>query len=141
MKQTELISVENIYKAKVRLKNVAIKTPLMYNQYYSEKYNCTIYLKREDLQVVRSYKIRGAYNRISTLEQTDQNPAVVCASAGNHAQGVAYSCQLLKVKATIFMPAPTPNQKVDQVKFFGKDFVEIILLGERYPRSPFTHDL
>lgn len=135
MKEQELISVENIYKAKVRLKNVAIKTPLMYNQYYSEKYNCTIYLKREDLQVVRSYKIRGAYNKMASLPKKDLKLGVVCASAGNHAQGVALACQKLKVKGKIYMPTTTPKQKIDKVNSFGKSYVEIILVGDTYDDS------
>lgn len=124
--------LEDIEKAQQRLKGVVAETPLMLNRNFSEKYKATILFKREDLQVVRSYKIRGAYNKISGLTKTEQERGVVCASAGNHAQGVAYSCQLLGVKATIFMPAPTPKQKVDQVRFFGREFVDVILLGDTF---------
>jgi threonine dehydratase len=105
---------------------------LLSNLSFSEKYDANIQFKREDLQVVRSYKIRGAYNRISQLVQTQKENGVVCASAGNHAQGVAYSCRMLEVNATIFMPAPTPKQKVDQVKFFGKNWVDVVLIGDTF---------
>ena len=91
--------------------------------------------KREDLQQVRSYKIRGAYNKISSLTKEETKNGIVCASAGNHAQGVALSCQILKIKGKIFMPAPTPNQKVEQVKMFGKEFVEVVLVGDTFDDS------
>jgi len=135
MKQSELISVENIYKAKVRLKNVATKTPLMYNQFYSEKYGANIYFKREDLQVVRSYKIRGAYNKMASLSKKELAKGVICASAGNHAQGVAFACQALKVAGKIYMPSTTPKQKIDKVKSFGSHFVEVILIGDTFDDS------
>jgi threonine dehydratase len=130
--KSKLISVENIYQAKVRLKNIAIHTPLMQNLNLSEIYGCNLYLKREDLQVVRSYKIRGAYNKMSTMSQDELKNGVVCASAGNHAQGVAYACRKLGVHGTIFMPSTTPGQKISKVKFFGKDKVEVILIGDTY---------
>jgi threonine dehydratase len=114
------------------LDGVAINTPLIFNQHLSEKYNAKIYLKREDLQVVRSYKIRGAYNKILSLYNAGIKTPVVCASAGNHAQGVAYSCNLLKIKGVIFMPTPTPKQKVDRVKMFGNGFIEIVLVGDTF---------
>lgn len=132
---TPLISIENIYKAKVRLKNIAIRTPLMSNLNWSEKYGCNMYFKREDLQVVRSYKIRGAYNKMCTLSQEALDKGIVCASAGNHAQGVALACKLLNVKGTIFMPSVTPKQKVSKVKFFGRENVEVVLTGDTYDAS------
>ena len=122
----------DIEKAAERLQGVVQRTPLLSNLSFSEKYEANIQFKREDLQVVRSYKIRGAYNRISQLSQTQKENGVVCASAGNHAQGVAYSCRMLEVNATIFMPAPTPKQKVDQVKFFGKSWVDVVLIGDTF---------
>jgi len=91
--------------------------------------------KREDLQQVRSYKIRGAYNKMSTLNDTEIENGIVCASAGNHAQGVALSCKLLKVKGTIFMPSPTPNQKIEQVKMFGENFINVVLVGDTFDDS------
>lgn len=122
----------DIEKAAERLQGVVQRTPLLSNLSFSEKYEANIQFKREDLQVVRSYKIRGAYNRISQLSSTQKENGVVCASAGNHAQGVAYSCRMLEVNATIFMPAPTPKQKVDQVKFFGKNWVDVVLIGDTF---------
>ncbi len=135
MKQPALISVENIYKAKVRLKNVATKTPLMYNHFYSEKYEANIYFKREDLQVVRSYKIRGAYNKMASLSKEELSKGVVCASAGNHAQGVAFACRALEVQGKIYMPCTTPKQKINKVKSFGRSFVEVILIGDTFDDS------
>src|SRR4051812_15356699 len=91
----------NFAEATERLKNVVYKTPLSYNQNLSRKYQCKVFLKREDLQVVRSYKIRGAYNMMSSLPVSQLEKGVVCASAGNHAQGFAYSCKLLNVKGVV----------------------------------------
>lgn len=127
-----LIDVENIYVASERLSKVITHTPLMYNHNLSEKYQAKIYLKREDLQVVRSYKIRGAYNKMKSLSEEDLAKGVVCASAGNHAQGVAYACNIMQVKGTIFMPTTTPAQKIKQVRMFGKQWVEIQLTGDTY---------
>ena len=132
---TGLITVENIYKAKVRLKKVVMHTPLMHNLYYSEKYKSQIYLKREDLQVVRSYKIRGAYNKMVSIPKKALGKGVICASAGNHAQGVAFACQALQVNGVIFMPTTTPQQKIKKVQSFGKDFVTIKLAGDTYDES------
>lgn len=128
----KLIPVENIINAAQRLKGVAYQTPFMYNINLSDQYQASIYLKREDLQVVRSYKIRGAYNKIRSLKPKQLTNGVVCASAGNHAQGVAYACHKLGIKGHIFMPNPTPKQKVKQVQMFGKDFVNIELIGDTY---------
>ncbi|HLO45849.1 MAG TPA: threonine ammonia-lyase IlvA [Leadbetterella sp.] len=129
------IELENIYTAASRLKHVALKTPLMYNQNLSEKYQANIYLKREDLQVVRSYKIRGAYNKMASMSAEDLAKGVVCASAGNHAQGVAYACQKMGVHGKIFMPTTTPAQKIKQVKMFGKEWIEVRLTGDTYDDS------
>lgn len=115
-----------------RLKPVVTSTPLNYNAGLSEKYGCEIYLKREDMQVVRSYKLRGAYNMISQLDANELANGVVCASAGNHAQGVAWSCKKLGVKGVIFMPEITPNQKVKQTYFHGGKNIEIILVGDTF---------
>ncbi|RZK33638.1 MAG: pyridoxal-phosphate dependent enzyme, partial [Pedobacter sp.] len=86
------------------LQGVVKRTPLEFNAGLSLKYNANIYLKREDLQIVRSYKLRGAYNKISALNADALKNGIVCASAGNHAQGVAYSCKKLGIKGVIFMP-------------------------------------
>jgi threonine dehydratase len=115
-----------------RLKNVVERTPLSFNANLSKKYQCNVYLKREDLQVVRSYKLRGAYNMMSSLSAEALKNGVVCASAGNHAQGFAYSCKKLNVKGVVFMPVVTPNQKISQTKMFGEEFIEIKLIGDTY---------
>lgn len=127
-----MISVENIYKAKVRLRTIVTHTPLLQNLNFSEIYDANISFKREDLQVVRSYKIRGAYNKISTLDSAFTANGVVCASAGNHAQGVALACRKLGVKGIVYMPNTTPKQKVNKVKFFGKESVEVVLTGDTF---------
>jgi threonine dehydratase len=123
---------EKIERAKINLTEVVLKTPLQLNTNLSEKYQATVYLKREDLQKVRSYKIRGAYNKISHLDAAQKTNGIVCASAGNHAQGVAYSCQLLQIQGKIYMPKTTPKQKIKQVQLFGKSFVEIVLIGDTF---------
>lgn len=111
---------------------VAERTPLQYSIRLSRQYECEVYLKREDLQRVRSYKIRGAFNKISSLGPTQLRTGVACASAGNHAQGVAFACHHLKVRGHIFMPEVTPRQKVDQTRLFGADWVTIHLAGDTY---------
>lgn len=127
-----LPDLDNIYLAADRLRGIAAHTPLQENLNLSERYGANIFLKREDLQVVRSYKIRGAYNKMAALPKEELDKGVVCASAGNHAQGLAYACRKLGVKGVIFMPTTTPNQKVKQVKLFGKEFVEVVLVGDTY---------
>jgi len=115
-----------------RLRKVVKHTPLTLSRTLTRQYNCQVYLKREDLQVVRSYKLRGAYNMMSRCAPEQLSRGVVCASAGNHAQGFAYSCKKLQVKGVIFMPIITPNQKVNQTRMFGEDWVEIVLVGDTY---------
>lgn len=130
--ERKLIPVENIINAAQRLKGVAHHTPFMHNINLSDRYEANIFLKREDLQVVRSYKLRGAYNKISSIQQDLLTNGVVCASAGNHAQGVAYACNKLGIQGYIFMPNPTPKQKVKQVQMFGKEHVQIELVGDTF---------
>ena len=119
-------------KAAERLRKVVNHTPLQYNAHLSQKYNCQVYLKREDLQIVRSYKLRGAYNMMSTLAPGLLEQGVVCASAGNHAQGFAYSCKKLQAHGVIFMPVITPKQKIVQTRMFGEDWIEIRLEGDTF---------
>lgn len=128
-------SLKDISKARLTIQEVVSPTPLTENIYLSELYESLILLKREDLQVVRSYKIRGAYNKIQSLPAAKIRKGVVCASAGNHAQGVAYSCKKLGIKGTIFMPATTPKQKTEQVRMFGNGCTDIILTGDTYDAS------
>ncbi|AUC82482.1 threonine ammonia-lyase [Lacinutrix sp. Bg11-31] len=131
-KTTYRPTLEAVEAAANKLKGIATVTPLMRNARYSKHFGANIFFKREDLQEVRSYKIRGSYNKISSLNATQIENEIVCASAGNHAQGVAISCKLLKIKGTIFMPSPTPNQKVEQVKMFGEDYVDVVLVGDTF---------
>lgn len=122
----------DINLAAKRLENIIRKTPLQYNPHLSQRFDCKIYLKREDLQVVRSYKLRGAYNMISSLSKEQLDRGVVCASAGNHAQGFAFSCRQLNIKGVVFMPVITPKQKVSQTKMFGNSNIEIKLVGDTF---------
>ncbi|WP_317196304.1 threonine ammonia-lyase [Hydrotalea lipotrueae] len=122
----------NYSEAYQKLKQVVAHTPLQYNQILSNQYNCQVYLKREDLQIVRSYKLRGAFNLLSSLSSEQLKKGVVCASAGNHAQGFAYSCKYLGIKGIVFMPIITPKQKIHQTKMFGEDAIEIKLTGDTF---------
>ena len=125
-------TILNFKDASLRLKNVVNRTPLTLNLNLSKKYQCNVFLKREDLQVVRSYKLRGAYNMMSSLPAAQLQRGVVCASAGNHAQGFAYSCKKLYTKGVVFMPVITPNQKITQTKMFGEDSITIKLVGDTF---------
>lgn len=124
--------LENVQIAQDNLRGVVKHTPLELNRRLSDKFNANVFLKREDLQVVRSYKLRGAYNKISRLTKPQRFHGVVCASAGNHAQGVAYACALLQIKGVIYMPITTPKQKISQVEVFGKGWCEIRLFGDTF---------
>ncbi|MFK3958991.1 threonine ammonia-lyase IlvA [Guptibacillus hwajinpoensis] len=132
------VQVEDIIIANQVLKEVVVHTPLQRNEILSDRYNCNVYLKREDLQSVRSFKIRGAYNLIQGLSMEEKANGIVCASAGNHAQGVAFSCKTLGIQGHIFMPATTPRQKISQVELFGGSFVEVILTGDTFDDSFLT---
>ena len=127
-----ILSAEGIIAAAHNMKSVVNRTPLHYNINLSKKYQCNVFLKREDLQVVRSYKLRGAYNMMSHLPQEQLSRGVVCASAGNHAQGFAYSCRKLNCPGVVFMPVITPKQKVHQTKMFGENFIEVKLIGDTF---------
>ena len=129
------LTKEKIESAYDALNGVVTKTPLQYDLYLSQKYQCNVYLKREDLQKVRSFKLRGAYYAIKQTSPEKLKNGVVCASAGNHAQGVAYTCHEMNVSATIFMPTTTPQQKISQVKFFGGDEVTVQLIGDTFDAS------
>ncbi len=130
MKNT--LTIKDIEEAEKSLQDVVIRTPLQYSKRLSKKYKADIYIKREDIQEVRSFKIRGAYNKMVNLSKEEKKRGVVCASAGNHAQGVAYSCNALKIHGVIFMPVVTPNQKIEKVQHFGDGYVEIKLVGNTF---------
>lgn len=132
MSTTNTKPILDFKAAAERLKHIAKKTPLTFNHNLSKKYHCKVYLKREDLQVVRSYKLRGAYNMMSSLPMEQLQHGVVCASAGNHAQGFAYSCRKLNVKGDVFMPVITPKQKIRQTKMFGENNIEVKLVGDTF---------
>ena len=114
------------------MKDVVKTTALQKNKIYSDFYSSNIFLKREDQQKVKSFKIRGAYNKINSLSKDKINKGIVCASAGNHAQGFALTCKLQRIKGFVFMPRITPRLKIDKVKEFGGEFVEIILTGKDF---------
>ncbi|WGK64124.1 threonine ammonia-lyase [Croceiramulus getboli] len=128
-------SLADIKAAAERVSEIATVTPLAPNFSYSKRYKADIFFKREDLQQVRSYKIRGAYNKISSLSAEEQERGVICASAGNHAQGVALACARLNIQGTIYMPAPTPKQKVEQVQMFGDTWIDIVLTGDTFDEA------
>ncbi|WP_239616125.1 threonine ammonia-lyase IlvA [Cohnella mopanensis] len=129
---TPLVSLADILNAHRVLQDVVNPTPLQHNRALSAKFGCNVYLKREDLQVVRSFKIRGAYYLIASLSEEERRNGVICASAGNHAQGVAFSCQKLDIPGIIYMPATTPRQKINQVRLFGGDKIDIRLTGDTF---------
>ena len=133
MCETKFIpTTEDIEKAAVVLSEILEPTPFTKNNYLSDLYDAEVYLKREDLQMVRSYKIRGAYNKIRSIEPETLKYGIVCASAGNHAQGVAFSCNKLQIMGSIFMPTTTPKQKIEQVRMFGKEYIDIVLTGDTF---------
>lgn len=128
----KLFDIQRIQKAKDIVREVALETPLQLNERLSEQYGAKVYFKREDLQPIRSFKLRGAYHKIYKLSEEERKRGIVCASAGNHAQGVALACNKLGIKGTIFMPVPTPKQKLGQVHMFGGSNVEIRLTGDTF---------
>lgn len=128
-------ALNDVMSAEHTLREILNPTPLMENRNLSQKYGAEIMLKREDLQMVRSYKIRGAYNKIRSLSKEQMERGIVCASAGNHAQGVALSCNKLSIKGTIYMPVTTPKQKINQVKMFGGENIEVVLEGDTFDQA------
>lgn len=133
--ETYFPEMNTIRQVAKRLKKEVCTTPLQYHRGMSEALQCNVWLKREDLQSVRSYKIRGAYNKIASLSDEEILRGVVCASAGNHAQGVALACAKRKIKGTVFMPLTTPGQKLEQVRMFGKEYVDIVLYGDTFDEA------
>ncbi len=132
---TTEINIADILKAKKRLEGVVKNTPIEHVERLSERFGANVYVKREDLQKVRSYKIRGAYNFIKSLSSQDRKKGVVCASAGNHGQGVAFACNKLGIKGYIFMPEGTPKQKRNKVLKFGNGNIEMKLVGKTYDEA------
>ena len=128
-------ALNDVMTAEHTLKEILEPTPMLYNRTLSQKFDANIALKREDLQMVRSYKIRGAYNKIRSLTTEQRERGIVCASAGNHAQGVALSCNKLGIMGKIFMPVTTPKQKINQVKMFGGEQIEVVLSGDTFDQA------
>jgi threonine dehydratase len=128
----DTLTAADVAAAAARLAGIAVRTPLQPCERLSQLTGWQVYLKREDLQPVRSYKLRGAYNLIAQLSEPERAAGVVCASAGNHAQGVAFACSRLGVRARIFVPHPTPRQKRDRISVHGGGLVELILTGDTY---------
>jgi len=126
------VDAEAIEAAIKRLDGVAVRTPLQRNLRLSERTGAQIWLKREDLQIGRSYKLRGAYNLIAQLDDTAKAAGVVCASAGNHGQGLAYSCHILGVRGKVYVPRTTPRQKRDRIAALGGKQIQVIVTGDTY---------
>lgn len=128
----KLPSLEGVQLAASRLNSVIRKTPWEFNKRLSELTGASIFFKREDLQQVRSFKIRGAYNKICSLSEGERKRGIVCASAGNHAQGFAFSCKKMQIEGIVYMPATTPQQKVSQVRMFGGEYIQVVLTGDNF---------
>ena len=131
----DAVHAADIQFAQGRISSVITPTPLQYCPRLSEQYGADIYLKREDLQDVRSYKIRGAYYGISRLSEEARAAGVVAASAGNHAQGVAYACRAMGIQGKIFVPKPTPKQKRDRIRVHGGDAIELVVTGNTFDEA------
>lgn len=129
------IDAKAVEDAAARLENVVTRTPLQLNERLSTATGAYVWLKREDLQPVRSYKIRGAYNLISQLSEEQRASGVICASAGNHAQGVAFACARLGIHGRIFVPSTTPRQKRDRINAIGEGHIELVVVGDSYDEA------
>ena len=127
---------DNARAATRALRDLFPETPLQRNDHLSARYGAEIWLKREDLTPVRSYKLRGAFTALRKVRAANPGQrSFVCASAGNHAQGVAYACRHFGVEGTIFMPVTTPQQKIDKTRTFGGDAVRIVLTGDYFDQT------
>ncbi|GAA1482927.1 threonine ammonia-lyase IlvA [Gordonia sinesedis] len=126
------LSADSVVAAAERIAPAVARTPLEQAPRLSAAVGARVYLKREDLQTVRSYKIRGAYNVMALLSDAERKRGVVAASAGNHAQGVAFACRSMGVHGRIYVPTTTPKQKCDRIRWHGGDFVELLAVGETY---------
>lgn len=129
------LSPDLIAQASDILSEVVEKTPVMLSERLSGLIGAPVYLKREDMQKCRSFKVRGAYFRMSTLSEEERRRGVVCASAGNHAQGLAYACAQLKVRGTIYLPSNTPKQKRQRIETIGGDWVEQVIVDGTFDRA------
>jgi threonine dehydratase len=129
------LSAADIDEAAQRIRGVVARTPLQFSERLSEATGATVYLKREDLQAVRSYKLRGAHNLLMQLSAEEIAAGVVCSSAGNHAQGFAMACRSMGIRGRVYVPAKTPKQKRDRIRYHGRDFIELIAIGKTYDEA------
>jgi threonine dehydratase len=131
-RRTSPLSAADIDEAAQRISGVVARTPLQFCERLSEATGATVYLKREDLQAVRSYKLRGAHNLLMQLSEQEIAAGVVCSSAGNHAQGFAMACRSMGIHGRVYVPAKTPKQKRDRIRYHGAEFIELIVGGKTY---------
>jgi threonine dehydratase len=130
--RTSPLSAADIDEAAQRIAGVVARSPLQFSERLSETTGASVYLKREDLQTVRSYKLRGAYNLLMQLTDAEIAAGVVCSSAGNHAQGFALACRSMGIHGRVYIPAKTPKQKRDRIRYHGREFIELIAVGKTY---------
>ena len=128
------LSAADIDAAALRVSDVVLRTPLEFCDRLSVATGAQVYLKREDLQSVRSYKVRGAYNLLKQLGEAELRAGVVCSSAGNHAQGFALACRSMQIHGRVYVPGKTPKQKRDRIRYHGGEFIELIVGGRRPSR-------
>jgi threonine dehydratase len=133
--RTSPLTAADIDAAARRISSVVAPSPLQISERLSEATGATVYLKREDLQAVRSYKLRGAYNLLTQLTEDEIAAGVVCSSAGNHAQGFALACRSMGIHGRVYIPAKTPKQKRDRIRYHGREFIELIAVGSTYDRA------
>lgn len=131
----EPVRAADIQMAQARISAVIAPTPLQYCPRLSEETGAQVYLKREDLQDVRSYKIRGAYNNVAQLTDEQRAAGIVAASAGNHAQGVAYVCRTLGIQGRIYVPNQTPKQKLDRIRVHGGEYIDVVVTGNSFDEA------
>jgi threonine dehydratase len=129
------LSAADVDAAAKRISGVVAPTPLQLSERLSAATGATVYLKREDLQSVRSYKLRGAYNLLMQLTEEELAAGVVCSSAGNHAQGFAHACRSMRISGRVYIPRKTPKQKRDRIRYHGGEFIELIAVGSTYDQA------
>jgi threonine dehydratase len=133
--RTSPLSAADIDEAAQRISGVVLRSPLQFSERLSEATGATVYLKREDQQAVRSYKLRGAHNLLMQLSDEEIAAGVVCSSAGNHAQGFAMACRSMGIHGRVYVPAKTPKQKRDRIRYHGREFIELIAIGKTYDEA------
>ena len=133
--RTSSLSAADIDEAAQRISGVVLRSPLQYSERLSEATGANVYLKREDQQAVRSYKLRGAHNLLMQLSAEEIAAGVVCSSAGNHAQGFAMACRSMGIHGRVYVPGKTPKQKRDRIRYHGREFIELIVTGHTYDEA------